>query len=76
MSKVPPVATLENTPPSDIEGHLSAWELGEMEKFREVMPYNEVLFNTCGYEGHLEVGSQTLQTPDVCRHTSRHQDFA
>jgi hypothetical protein len=56
VSKVPPVATLENTPPSDIEGHLSAWELGEMEKFREVMPYNEVLFNTCGYEGHLEVG--------------------
>ena len=58
ITKVPPVATLENPPPSDTRGHLSAWELGEMEKFRNTSPHYEVEFNTCGYESKIPVGKK------------------
>ena len=58
IAKVPPVATLENPLPSDTEGHLSAWELGEVEKFRETTPHNVVQFNTCGHENGLPVGKK------------------
>ena len=58
LTKVPPVSTLENPPPSDVDGHLSAWELGEMDSFRETEPHNVVTFNTCGYESHIKVGER------------------
>lgn len=58
ITKVPPVATLENPPPSDTRGHLSAWELGEMEKSRNSSPHYEVQFNTCGYESKIPVGKK------------------
>ena len=46
VTKVPPISTLENPPPSDVEGHCSAWDLSEMDNFRDTMPYKEVQFNT------------------------------
>eukprot|EP00435_Cladocopium_sp_Y103_P072956 s218_g41.t2 len=52
------VATLENPPPSGLEEHLSAWELPEMRKFLHAEGVNTVIFNTCGYEEHLPVGSR------------------
>eukprot|EP00435_Cladocopium_sp_Y103_P065381 s228_g27.t1 len=58
IAKTPPVSTLENPPPSEDPRHLSAWELGEMDAFRNTTPHNSVLFNTCGYESHLEVGAK------------------
>ena len=58
ITKIPPVATLENPPPSDTEGHLSAWELGEMDKFKNTAPHYEVVFNTCGFESRLPIGQK------------------
>ena len=56
VTKVPPISTLENPPPSDVEGHCSAWDLSEMDNFRDTMPYKEVQFNTCAYEDDIPVG--------------------
>eukprot|EP00435_Cladocopium_sp_Y103_P013813 s3866_g3.t1 len=52
------VATLENPPPSGLQEHLSAWELPEMRKFLHAEGVNTVVFNTCGYEEHLPLGSR------------------
>lgn len=56
--KIQSIATLENPPPSDIEGHLSAWELAEMEEFTNDPKVSSVHFNTCCYESHLPVGKR------------------
>ena len=58
ITTIPPVATLENPPPSNTEGHMSAWELSEMDKFRSTMPHYEVEFNTCGYESRIPIGKK------------------
>eukprot|EP00435_Cladocopium_sp_Y103_P021718 s553_g5.t1 len=52
------ISTLENPPPSGLQEHLSAWELPEMRKFLQADGVNTVIFNTCGYEEHLPVGSR------------------
>jgi len=50
QSTVPAIATLENPPPSTVEGHLSAWELPEMRKFTQGPKKLTAQFNTCRYQ--------------------------
>ena len=53
---VAPVATLENPPDSDTPGHLSAWELPEMDKFTNLKGLATAFFHTCAYEDNVPMG--------------------
>ena len=50
---VKPCSTLENPPPSDVEDHLSAWELAEVAEFLKRDRVNIVQFCTCAYQQDL-----------------------
>ena len=50
---VKPCSTLENPPPSDVEGHLSAWELAEVAQFLKKERVNIIQFCTCAYQQDL-----------------------
>ena len=65
VHRVPPVATLENPPPSDCPDHISAWELPEMDKFLQKDKRFYARFNTCRYESGVELGEEALQTPTI-----------
>ena len=52
------IATLENPPESDTPGHLSAWELPEMDKFFGVKGRHTAVFHTCKYEEDLPIGKR------------------
>ena len=54
--KIQSIATLENPPPSNVEGHLSAWELPEMDSFISDPKVSTVYFNTCCYESDIPFG--------------------
>ena len=58
VHRVPPVATLENPPPSDCPDHISAWELPEMDKFLQKDKRFYARFNTCRYESGVELGKR------------------
>ena len=48
-------STLENPPPSDVQGHLSAWELPEVEEFAKEQASAIADFHTCAYQLRLPV---------------------
>lgn len=50
--------TFENPPPSEVEQHLSAWEMPEYLAFVERHHPRHVDFNTCCYEEDLEIGKR------------------
>ena len=56
-----PAVTLENPPPSDLEEHLSAWELPEVKKFVEGHELGAAYFATCKYQRDLAVGMRYLK---------------
>ena len=55
-----PAVTLENPPASDLEEHLSAWELPEIKKFVEEWELGAAFFATCKYQQDLPVGKGSL----------------
>ena len=58
-AKVPSFATLENPPPSDHEGHISAWHMPEMvELVDRIDDWKCAHFNTCAYESDLPLGTK------------------
>lgn len=58
VSSIMPIATLENPPESNVEQHLSAWELPEMEEFTKRANRRTALFNTCNYQKDREIGKR------------------
>lgn len=52
--RVKPSVTLENPPPSDVEGHISAWELAEVEDATKAFDFKTAEFPTCLYQKELE----------------------
>ena len=50
QDRIKPVVTFENPPPSDVEGHLSAWELEEVSSVVVKHNMTEADFPTCIYQ--------------------------
>jgi hypothetical protein len=67
LSTVPAIATLENPPPSTVEGHLSAWELPEMRKFTKGPKRLIAQFNTCRYQPERPKGEKHYWACQLCR---------
>ena len=53
-TSIKPCSTLENPPPSDVGGHLSAWELPEVAQFLKKDRVNIVQFCTCAYQTDVD----------------------
>jgi len=57
--KVPGFATLENPPPSDVPGHISAWHMPEIISLVDKVPgWKCAHFNTCAYQSELPEGTR------------------
>ena len=56
-SLLPSVVTLENPPPSEVEGHISAWEMPELTQLVAKHQLKVINFNTCRYE-RLKLGTR------------------
>ena len=65
LSTVPAIATLENPPPSTVEGHLSAWELPEMRKFTEGPKRLMAQFNACRFQPERPKGENVHRFRDA-----------
>eukprot|EP00435_Cladocopium_sp_Y103_P043711 s972_g12.t1 len=61
QSKIRPVGTLENPPPSDHPEHLSGWELPEVAKLAAKQGFTKVEFTTCAYQTDLPLGRRTYK---------------
>ena len=66
LSTVPAIATLENPPPSDVTGHLSAWELPEMRKFSDKPKRLTARFNTCRFQPERAIGEKHYKPQQFC----------
>ena len=55
---VRPVVTLENPPPSELENHLSAWELGEVKELVEGFNFATANFTSCKFQMDLPRGER------------------
>ena len=60
-AKVPPVATMENPPPSDHPDHLSAWEMNEVASVVLAKDLEIVDFDTCCYQQDLPAARRHLK---------------
>eukprot|EP00435_Cladocopium_sp_Y103_P061452 s1398_g23.t1 len=57
--KVPSFATVESPPPSEVEGHISAWHMPEMVELVDNIPeWKCAHFNTCAFESDLLLGER------------------
>ena len=57
--KVPAFVTMENPPPSDVPGHISAWHMPEMVDLLEKVPtWRTANYNTCAFQPDLKVGEK------------------
>ena len=65
-STIPAISTLENPPPSEVEGHLSAWELPEMRKFSEGPKRLIAQFNTCRFQPERRRGERHYKPQQFC----------
>ena len=54
---LPSIVTLENPPPSEVEGHISAWEMPELQQLVSKHQLKVINFNTCRYE-RLKLGTR------------------
>eukprot|EP00435_Cladocopium_sp_Y103_P030830 s1995_g7.t1 len=59
--KIKSISTLENPPPSNLEDHLSAWELPEMREFLGDPKVYVSRFDTCAYQSKVPLGSRILK---------------
>ena len=50
--------TLENPPPSEVEGHISAWGMKEMVQYLRLPGVKISLFNTCAYQSSRSRGDR------------------
>ena len=50
--------TLENPPPSEVEGHISAWGMKEMVQYLRLPGVKISLFNTCAYQSGRSRGDR------------------
>ena len=55
---VRPVVTLENPPPSELENHLSAWELGEVKELVEGFNFVSANFTSCKFQMDIPRGER------------------
>ena len=56
--KIKPAVTMENPPPSNLEDHLSAWELKEVETVTKEHDFIEATFPTCAYQMNVTKGER------------------
>ena len=65
--KIRAIATLENPPSSNVEGHCLTWELPEMRDFLEDPNVQTAQFDTCTYEPGVQVGRRHLKPQQFTR---------
>ena len=61
LLSVGPFSTLENPPESNVEGHLSAWEMKEMEKYLNIPGVKNANFHTCAYQKDIIEGQRSFK---------------
>ena len=73
---VGPFSTLENPPESDLDEHISAWEMKEMEKYLEIPGVRNANFHTCIYQSEVAEGERSLKPQRFAGSLLGLQDFS
>ena len=73
---VGPFSTLENPPESDLDEHISAWEMKEMEKYLEIPGVRNANFHTCIYQSEVAEGECSLKPQRFAGSLLGLQDFS
>ena len=73
---VGPFSTLENPPESNVEEHISAWEMKEMEKYLEIPGVRNANFHTCIYQSEVAEGERSLKPQRFAGSLLGLQDFS